>query len=85
MGAAHVWGCELAQDEEARAATQSDMAVADIDDMHEPTLEMAKRFAVFLFKTRQRRSKIGRHGLGDSVAEMAQYTLAQVCCSVTVA
>lgn len=41
------------------------LAVADIDSTLEPTPGMAKRFAVFLFKTRQRRSKVGRTGLGE--------------------
>jgi hypothetical protein len=55
------------------------LAVADIDKATEPSVQMAKQFAVFLFRTRQRRSKIGRLGMGDSIAEMAQYVLAQVC------
>ena len=44
----------------------------------EPTLDMVKGFTAFMYKFRQRPSKVGRQGLGDSVAEMAQYILAQV-------
>ena len=44
----------------------------------EPTLELVKAFTVFIFKYRQRWSSSGRVGLGDAVAHMAQYVLAQV-------
>ena len=53
------------------------VAIFDFDEQ-EPTLEMVKQFTIFMYKNRQRGSKVGRHGLGDSVAKMAQYTLAQV-------
>ena len=33
MGAAHVWGCELAQDDEARAATQGSVEADVADDV----------------------------------------------------
>ena len=44
----------------------------------EPTLDLVKAFTVFIFKFRQRWSSSGRVGLGDAVAHMAQYVLAQV-------
>ena len=44
----------------------------------EPTLDLVKTFTVFIFKFRQRWSSSGRVGLGDAVAHMAQYVLAQV-------
>ena len=43
-----------------------------------PTLDMVKLFVGFMYTYRQRVSKTGRQGLGDSMAEMAQYILAQV-------
>jgi hypothetical protein len=43
-----------------------------------PTLEMVKLFVGFMYTYRQRASKTGRQGLGDCMAEMAQYILAQV-------
>ena len=43
-----------------------------------PTLEMVKLFVGFMYTYRQRVSKTGRQGLGDCMAEMAQYILAQV-------
>ena len=46
--------------------------------VQEPTHEMVKLFVGFMYKFRQRSSKTGRQGLGDSMAEMAQYILAQV-------
>ena len=55
------------------------LAVHGIDDTEQPTRDMVKKYAVFMFKTRQRRSMAGKAGLSDSAAEMAQYTLAQVC------
>ena len=39
---------------------------------------MVKLFVGFMYLYRQRPSKVGRKGLGDSMAEMAQYILAQV-------
>jgi hypothetical protein len=39
---------------------------------------MVKLFVGFMYTYRQRVSKTGRQGLGDSMAEMAQYILAQV-------
>ena len=44
----------------------------------EPTREMVREYTGFMYTTRQRTSKTGRQGLGDSLAEMAQYILAQV-------
>ena len=44
----------------------------------QPTHEMVKLFVGFMYLYRQRPSKVGRQGLGDSMAEMAQYILAQV-------
>ena len=43
----------------------------------QPSLEMVKLFTTFMYTSRQRRSSAGRQGLGDSVAVMAEYTLAQ--------
>ena len=43
----------------------------------EPTLHMVKEFCAFMYKTRQRNSTVGRQGLGDAVAKMAQHVLAQ--------
>ena len=54
------------------------LAIYNTDETEVPTAAMAKAFTVFLFKCRQRRSVHGREGLGDSMGEMAQYTLAQV-------
>ena len=54
------------------------LAIFNIDEAELPTEAMAKSFTVFLFKCRQKRSVHGREGLGDSMGEMAQYTLAQV-------
>jgi hypothetical protein len=54
------------------------LAIHNIDEAEAPTEAMAKAFTVFLFKCRQKRSLHGREGLGDSMGEMAQYTLAQV-------
>ena len=44
----------------------------------EPSLQMVNQFAAFMFHNRQRRSSKGRKGLGDSVAETAEWVLAQV-------
>ena len=44
----------------------------------EPTTEMVREYTGFMYTTRQRASRTGRPGLGDSLAEMAQYILAQV-------
>ena len=51
-------------------------------DLHDkrdeqPSLKLVEHFTTFMFTTRQRRSSAGRQGLGDSVAVMAQYILAQ--------
>lgn len=54
------------------------LAVHGIGDEQEPTDEMVQLFCGFMYRHRQRPSKIGRQGLGDSMAEMAQYILAQV-------
>ena len=48
-----------------------------IDSEQEPTHEMVQSFCGFMYRYRQRASKVGRKGLGDSMAEMAQYILAQ--------
>ena len=45
----------------------------------EPRLEMMGQFDAFMYQYRQRGSRAGKAGLGDSLAEMAQYILAQVC------
>ena len=47
------------------------------DDQEPVVVDMAK-FNAFMYTHRQTRSLAGREGLGDSVAEMAQYILAQV-------
>lgn len=47
-------------------------------DEQEPTDEMIKSFVGFMYRYRQRPSRTGREGLGDAVAKMARYTLAQV-------
>ena len=44
----------------------------------EPTLEMVKLFTAFMYTHRQRASRTGKRGLGDSMAEMTEYILAQV-------
>ena len=44
----------------------------------EPTHEMVRLYMGFMYSFRQRSIKTGRQGLGDSMAEMAQYILAQV-------
>ena len=53
------------------------VALYDLGEQ-EPTHEMVKLFVGFMYTYRQRTSKTGRQGLGDSMAEMAQYILAQV-------
>jgi hypothetical protein len=54
------------------------LAVHNIEREQEPTDEMVQSFCGFMYRHRQRASKAGRQGLGDSMAEMAQYILAQV-------
>lgn len=54
------------------------LALYQYEQVTEPTVEMAKEFTIFMAHVRQRRSSAGREGLGDSVAEAAQKTLAQV-------
>ena len=54
------------------------LAVHGIEREQEPTNEMVQNFCGFMYRYRQRASKVGRKGLGDSMAEMAQYILAQV-------
>ena len=44
----------------------------------QPDIAMVQRYAAFMYTFRQRACISGRTGLGDSSAEMAQYTLAQV-------
>ena len=53
------------------------LALNDVGEQA-PTLEMVKLFVGFMYTYRQRASKTGRQGLGDCMAEMAQYILAQV-------
>ena len=53
------------------------LALNDVGEQA-PTLEMVKLFVGFMYTYRQRASKTGRQGLGDSMADMAQYILAQV-------
>ena len=53
------------------------LAVYGIDREQEPTDEMVQSFVGFMYLYRQRASRTGRQGLGDSVAEMAQYILPQ--------
>ena len=55
-------------------------ALYDLAENVEPTDELAQLFTGFMYKNRQRSSRSGRQGLGDSMAEMAQHILAQVCC-----
>ena len=57
------------------------LAVHGIELEQQPTDEMVQSFCGFMYRYRQRASKAGRQGLGDSMAEMAQYILAQVCTS----
>ena len=52
-------------------------AVAGYSPAQEPTLEMAEEFGVFMFNTRQYRSREDKVGLGDSASLLARYTLAQ--------
>ena len=47
------------------------------EEEFQPTLETMKEFAVFMFTTRQNRSREERSGLGDSAVLLARYTLAQ--------
>ena len=54
------------------------LALNDIEPDEEPTHQMCAKFSAFMYKTRQRAAMSGRQGLSDSVAEMAQYILAQV-------
>ena len=66
------------------------IALMHVSDEEEPTIAMVKQFCGFMYKFRQRRSSAGRQGLGDAVAEMAQYTLGKadfvfdVSCSVEI-
>ena len=53
-------------------------AVQNFPKEYEPAVEDMFKSAAFMYSQRQRMSVTGRPGLGDSVAEMAQYTLAQV-------
>ena len=53
------------------------LALHGIDSEQETTHEMVQSFCGFMYRYRQRASKVGRKGLGDSMAEMAQYILAQ--------
>ena len=55
-------------------------ALYDLAENVEPTNELVQLFTGFMYKNRQRSSRSGRQGLGDSMAEMAQHILAQVCC-----
>ena len=54
------------------------LALMMIPEDHEPELSDMPKFNAFMYTHRQTRSVAGRQGLGDSVAEMAQYILAQV-------
>lgn len=54
------------------------LLVHGLTEKDEPTLEMMDLFDAFMYQFRQRGSSAGKGGLGDSVAEMAQYILAQV-------
>ena len=54
-------------------------ALYGIEETAEPTQELIQLFTAFMYKFRQRCSRSGRKGLGDSMAEMAQHILAQVC------
>ena len=53
-------------------------ALHNLPNDYTPAVEDMRKFAAFMYTQRQRRSVTGRPGLGDSIAEMAQYTLAQV-------
>jgi len=52
-------------------------ALYDLAENVEPTNELVQLFTGFMYKNRQRSSRSGRQGLGDSMAEMAQHILAQ--------
>ena len=54
------------------------LVVHGLTQEEEPTLEMMGLFDSFMYQFRQRGSRAGKAGLGDSLAEMAQYILAQV-------
>jgi hypothetical protein len=54
------------------------LAIMNISDNHEPEVSDMFKFNAFLYTHRQRLSLEGRQGVGDSLAEMAQYILAQV-------
>ena len=51
------------------------LALYDLGEQ-EPTHEMVKLFVGFMYTYRQRTSKTGRQGLGDSMAEMDARTAA---------
>ena len=52
------------------------LGVQGYADSMQPTKEMVEEFTTFMFTTRQRRSKVGRTGLGDGAPLLARYTLA---------
>jgi len=52
------------------------LGVRGYADSMQPTKEMVEEFTTFMFTTRQRRSKVGRTGLGDGAPLLARYTLA---------
>ena len=54
------------------------LAVLDVSEACEPTVELMEKYAAFMYTSRARQSSSGRLGLGDAVCKMAQYTLAQV-------
>lgn len=52
------------------------LSLYEMTDIKEPTIEMARQFAVFLYKKRLKRSRIDREGLGDSAEVLTRFTLA---------
>ena len=53
-------------------------ALVNLPKEYEPAVLDMRKYAAFMYSQRQRMSVTGRPGLGDSIARMAQFTLAQV-------
>ena len=52
------------------------LSLYQMSDIKEPTTEMVRQFAVFLYKKRLKRSRVDREGLGDSAEVLTRFTLA---------
>lgn len=53
------------------------LTVKRYESTQQPNVEMVVGFTVFMFKTRQNRARMGRQGLGDSSAKVAERVLMQ--------